>query len=133
VYKRQPIITALAASAIAVLQLALMMNVGLYRGKVGIGIGYGKDERLARKVRMHGNLAENSALFLVLLFLAESLADRPGVVAALAGLFVFARIAHAVGPAQSSGRTVARGLGALGTLLGIGGAAGLIVGRIFAG
>ncbi|MEM8812867.1 MAG: MAPEG family protein [Pseudomonadota bacterium] len=91
-----PIVTAFAAGLLIVLQQALMLNVGLYRGKVGIGAGIGDDQTLERKLRRHGNLAENSALFLVALALAE-MVGAPGIlIASLAGIFILCRLAHAI-------------------------------------
>lgn len=119
-----PIYTAILAGFLIILQQILMVLAGMHRAKVGIGVGHGEDKDLERKVRRHGNLAENSALFLIVLALAE-LYGVPGV-GIVAAVFGVARISHALAFSSLSGSHLPtdsklfpalRIVGAMGTLL----------------
>ena len=90
-----PVYTALAGGALLILQQILMMSTGIYRGKVKQGVGHGGDQTLERKMRRHGNLAENSAIFLIVLALLE-LSGASQLAFWFAIVFVAARIAHAL-------------------------------------
>lgn len=119
-----PEISAIAAAVLIVMQMGLMLSVGLHRVGAGINIGYGEDQNLERKIRRHGNLAENSALFLIALALAELVGAPTFYLTILAALFVFARASHAVALSSLSGShkpagpifPALRALGAFGTV-----------------
>ncbi len=123
-----PIYAAALGAFLIVLQVVLMLRVGLHRAK-GPAIGLGDDKDLERKVRRHGNLAENSGLFLAVLALLEILVGQTWYVAALCGLFAIARASHAFGFSTLAGShgeggegfkntyVKFRAMGALGTLL----------------
>ncbi len=131
-----PLYAAALGAFLIVLQVILMLTVGLHRTK-GAPIGIGDDQELERKVRRHGNLAENSGLFLAVLALLEILVGQTWYTAALCGLFAVARISHAVGFSSLAGShgtegnkspfILLRGMGAFGTLLTALGAAVAIV------
>ncbi|MEM8793341.1 MAG: MAPEG family protein [Pseudomonadota bacterium] len=89
-----PAIAALTAGVLIIMQIILMLSVGLYRGKVNVGVGTGDNLELERKIRRHGNFAENAAMFVVTLALAEGVGANPSILQWLAGLFVAARVAH---------------------------------------
>lgn len=120
-----PVISALVAATLIVLQQALMITVGLHRAKAGIGVGNGNDIHLERKVRRHGNLAENSALFVATLALAELCGAPTLAVIGFGIVFVLARFGHALGFSALSGSHVGqkgsklfpamRAIGAFGT------------------
>ncbi len=123
-----PIYSALLGTFLIVLQVGLMLSVGLHRSK-GQFIGNGDDRDLERKVRRHGNLAENSGLFLAVIALLEIMVGQTTYVFALCVLFAVARVLHALGFSSlagshgedlSGGRKVfagMRAMGAMGTLL----------------
>lgn len=119
-----PILTAYTAAFIAIFQVGLMMAVGLNRGKSGIAFGDGGDDIMLRKIRRHGNLTENAPIFLILLALLELTGGPYLAVAGFAGLFIIARLSHAV--ALSGGPGATRPIGALGTILSITGTAGTL-------
>lgn len=114
-----PTTTAMTAAALALLQIGLMLRVSGRRAATAKGIGDGGDDELARRIRAHGNLAENGPLFLVLLLLTELSGRLPGLVIVIAVAFVCARISHAIGLSRSSGASVLRFIGATGTALSI--------------
>jgi len=125
-----PLVSATVAAVIIILQMILMVVAGAHRAKTGIGTGDGNDDGvdqdLVRKVRRHGNLAENSALFIVTLALAELVGAPANVVMAFGGIFIFARLSHALAFSSLAGShgaegsklfMIARIIGAFGTFL----------------
>ena len=122
-----PIYAAALGAFLIVLQAGLMLTVGLHRSK-GQFIGNGDDRDLERKVRRHGNLAENAGLFLVVIALFEMIVGQTTYVAAVCIVFAVARVLHAIGfssLAGSHGEDLTgarkafagmRGIGAFGTL-----------------
>ncbi|WP_164117792.1 MAPEG family protein [Sphingorhabdus sp. Alg239-R122] len=119
-----PLITATAAGVIIILQVILMITVGLHRAKTGISVGTGEDRDMERKMRRHGNLAENSGLFIAALALLEIVGASRPLVLGLAVTFIIGRLAHVfafsslVGSHNEPGGmifTVGRGVGALAT------------------
>lgn len=123
-----PIYAAALAAFLVTLQAGLMFAVG-YRRMKGPPIGLGDDKDMERRVRRHGNLAENAGLFLAVLAIYELLVGQTSLVLGLCVLFAAARTLHAIGfssLAGSHGDTqasaaglflLARVLGAFGTLL----------------
>lgn len=132
-----PIYSAALGAFIIVLQVLLMMQVGLYRTK-GQFVGIGDDRELERRVRQHGNLAENSGAFIAVLGLLEILVGQTATLFSLCVLFAVARSLHAIGFASLAGShgdnlqgarklfAAARGIGAFGTAATALGAAGVI-------
>lgn len=92
-----PIVTAIAAGLLILLQSALSFAVTLVRRRVRQSLGDGGNPELLAAVRRHGNLAENAALFIASLALLEMLGAQRWFVEVLAGLFILARLAHAAG------------------------------------
>ena len=91
-----PIIAAVAGAILIILQAILMILVGLHRMRNRVALGTGDDPALERKIRRHGNLAENAALFLVVLALAEMTVVPDDVVRVIAIVFILGRILHAI-------------------------------------
>ena len=90
-------ITLTIAGAAAILHVWLSLRVSRLRRPLKIGVGDGGNEVLARRMRAHGNFAENVPIFLVLIGFIE-LATGGGLwLWGAAILFVLARIAHAFG------------------------------------
>ena len=97
-----PLYSAMLGAFLIVLQAALMLTVGLHRSR-GQFIGIGEDRDLERKVRRHGNLAENAGLFLVVIALFEILVGQTTYVAAVCVIFAVARVLHAIGFSSLAG------------------------------
>ena len=122
-----PIYTAWLAAFLVVFQVLLMFNVGTQRAK-GLAIGIGDDRDLERRVRRHGNLAENSGLFLAAIGILEIIAGQTTYVLAIAAGFAVARLLHAAGFSSLAGShgddatgarrifILMRGFGAMGTI-----------------
>ena len=92
-----PIVTAIAAGVLILLQTGLGLAVTLVRRRMKQSLGDGGNAELLAAIRRHGNLAENAALFIAGLGLLEMLGGLRLFVELLAGLFILARISHAVG------------------------------------
>ncbi len=120
-----PIYAATAGAILIILQALLMVTVGLYRAKSGINLGVAGDKELERRIRRHGNLAENAGLFVAVLAVAEMTVVPSNVIKYIAIAFVIARLSHAaalsteVGSHGGKGSKLfvgARVVGAFGTL-----------------
>lgn len=98
-----PIIAAAAGAIVIILQAILMILVGWHRIRNRVGLGTGDDPALERKIRRHGNLAENAALFIVVLALAEMTVVPNDVVRIIAIIFILGRIFHAIALSTVSG------------------------------
>lgn len=112
-----PFITAATAVVLAVIQMFLMLYTARGRGKYKAGLGDGGSDPLLRRIRMHGNLAENAPLFLFLLLLTEMSGQWAGLVPIFAGAFVLVRLSHAIGLSMSAGPSLFRFVGVVGTLI----------------
>ncbi len=110
-----PIITAQAAVVLALLQTFLMMRTGLFRAKTKIGVGDGGNDDMMRRMRAHGNLAENSSLVLILIALNEFAGSSTAILFPVAITFVVLRFSHAAGISKTTGPNPFRVVGALGT------------------
>ena len=99
-----PLTAAALGAFLIILQTVLMLNTGLHRARTSAFIGLSADDpHMERKMRMHGNLAENAALFLVVLALAELNGGAAGVLFWFAVAFAVARISHALAFTSLSG------------------------------
>lgn len=92
-----PQTAAMLGAFLLFLQQILMLSVGFHRTKLKVGIGLSDDPDLERKVRRHGNLAENAGIFLIVLTLLEISGMASTAVFWFALLFAAARVLHAVG------------------------------------
>lgn len=90
-------ITALYASFIALVFLALSVRVIAYRRENKIGLGDDGDKSLMKRMRAQANCAEYAPIALVLLLILE-LQSAPAVLVHLIGAMLLAgRIAHGYG------------------------------------
>jgi uncharacterized membrane protein YecN with MAPEG domain len=116
-------ITLTIAGAAAILHIWLSLRVSSLRRPLKIGVGDGGNEVLLRRARAHGNFAENTPIFLILLGLVE-LARGGNLWLWGAGIvFILARISHAFGM-DRPGANILRVAGILlswAVLLGLGG------------
>ncbi len=114
-----PIFSAIVGGTMLTAQTLLMLTVGMYRTKAGKGVGVEGDMKLERLVRRHGNLAENAAIFTVVLALYELLFGATVLALSIGVVFVFARLLHVFGFASDSGSHLvdAKGAGRIYVLL----------------
>jgi hypothetical protein len=90
-------ITLTIAGAAAILHVWLSLRVSRLRRPLKIGVGDGGNEVLARRMRAHGNFAENVPIMLVLIGFIELATGGNLWLWGASILFVLARIAHAFG------------------------------------
>jgi uncharacterized membrane protein YecN with MAPEG domain len=115
-FSSAPVYTGLTAAVLMLLQIVLMFRVIMQRGKNEVDIGDDGNPDLLQAIRVHANLTENAPIFLIGLGLIEIMAGSTMWVAILGGIFVVARILHAVGFSMSTGVTPGRLIGSLGTI-----------------
>ena len=89
--------TPLVAAVLLLLVTLLASYVSGLRVALKISMGDGGDRRMFRAIRAHANALEHVLPFLLLLFFYELRAGAAAPIRLLGGLFVAARIAHAVG------------------------------------
>ena len=92
-----PYLTLMFASILALMFVGLSVLVIMQRGKAKVGLLTGSDPQLIARVRAHGNFAEYTPFFLVLLALCEAVRLAPWVVLLLGCAFVAGRLCHAYG------------------------------------
>jgi uncharacterized protein len=90
-------ITLTIAGAAAILHVWLSLRVSRLRRPLDIGVGDGGNEVLLRRIRAHGNFAENVPIFLILLGLLEFATGGSLWLWGAAILFILARILHVFG------------------------------------
>jgi uncharacterized membrane protein YecN with MAPEG domain len=92
-----PIVSALTAGVLILMQMALMVGVILARRRNRQSLGDGGKPNMLLAIRRHGNFAENAALFVAGFALLEMTGGNRGTLEILCAAFVLARISHAVG------------------------------------
>lgn len=98
-----PTYAALLGGGLLILQILLMLSVGTYRSGAKKGVGVDGDMKLERLVRRHGNLAENAAIFVIVLALYELLFGQTWIALGTASVFFAARLLHVFGFSSVSG------------------------------
>ncbi|MEL7283104.1 MAG: MAPEG family protein [Pseudomonadota bacterium] len=107
-----PVFTAVLGGTLLPLQTTMMLAVGMYRSRSQQSIGIAGDATLERLVRRHGNLAENAAIFLVVLALFELLFGASAFVWGIGLVFLVARLLHIIGFSNETGSHLANPTGA---------------------
>ena len=85
------------AGAAAILHVWLSLRVSRLRRPLNVGVGDGGNEVLLRRIRAHGNFAENVPLFLILLGLLEFATGGHLWLWGASILFILARLLHVFG------------------------------------
>jgi len=104
-------ITACYAGLLALLLVALSVNVIRLRWQYRQGLGDGGHPALVRAVRVQGNFIEYAPLGLILLWLLETAGFHAWVLHALGIALVLGRAAHGWGLNQSDGPSIGRAMG----------------------
>jgi uncharacterized membrane protein YecN with MAPEG domain len=110
-------ITAIYASLLAILYIVLSYRVAQRRMRLKVGLGTGQNAELERAVRIHGNFGEYVPFALLLLALFEGGGGAAWAVHGAGAGLLIARVLHALGLTQSSGRSPGRFSGVLATWL----------------
>ncbi|MFD2166396.1 MAPEG family protein [Thalassotalea euphylliae] len=110
-------ITALYASILAILFVALAFNVIRFRFKYKVGLGAGEHSELDKAIRIHGNFAEYMPLAMLLMAGAE-LSNVDDAWLHIAGItFVVGRLLHTVGLTKTKGTSMPRFIGMISTFI----------------
>lgn len=112
-----PIVTALYAGILGFLGLVLASRVVQNRQRHRIPLGDAGNEDMQRAMRVFGNFTEYVPMILLLVGFGEMLGAGKWLTHGLAGGLLVARLCHAVGLSQSSGRTLGRAAGVVLTWL----------------
>ena len=98
-----PVYTAYMAAFLILVQTALALSVGGYRGRNRKPIGDADDEVLARRIRRHANMTEYAPIYIAVLALYEFMMGQTTTVFWMALLFAIARVLHVIGFSSSAG------------------------------
>ena len=108
-------ITALYASALAILAIVLSIRVSLMRGTAKVALGDGGNPILTERIRQHSNLVENAPLALILLALAEAQGTSPLWLHLSGGILLASRLIHPLGIRHDQPANPVRIVGSVGT------------------
>jgi uncharacterized membrane protein YecN with MAPEG domain len=101
-------ITALYAGILALLYVALSVNVIRTRRAAGVSLGHAGDKTLERRIRAHGNFAEYAPMGLILVGLTEGLGADVVTVHGLGAALLVGRLCHAFALTSRTPRMRAR-------------------------
>ena len=118
-----PTITLTYGSILALIFLVLSFKVALTRGTTGVSFGPGENDELMGWMRAQQNFAEYVPLILLLLAGLEMTGADTTWLRILGGSLVVARLFHAAGLIIGAKFVIGRAIGALGTIVILGGAA----------
>ena len=110
-------ITALYAAILALVVLALAVNVSMHRGKLKVDLGDGNNPQMLRMIRIHANAVEYVPIALLLMGVYE-LDGGSHQILHIAGIaLVVSRLLHAWGMWNTAQPTIGRIVGVSLTLL----------------
>jgi hypothetical protein len=98
-----PIYAGYMGAFLIIVQTALALSVGGYRGRNRKPIGDADDEVLARRIRRHGNMTEYAPIYISVLAVYELMIGQTTTVFWMALLFAIARVLHVIGFSSSAG------------------------------
>ena len=104
-------ITALYASIMALLLVALAVNVTVHRNKLSVLFGDGAKPQMTRMVRLHGNAVEYLPIGIVLMGLYELNRGLPIALHLTGIVLIVARLIYIAGVWNSDTVTAGRGIG----------------------
>lgn len=106
-----PEVTAFFAGLMLVLQLIFGVIVSANRGKLGIGLGDGGNQKMLQHIRVHGNFSEYVPMILIGMAIAEIAGTSSGILWIAGAALVVSRLVHA-GAIHGKGGAVGIGIGA---------------------
>jgi uncharacterized protein len=92
-----PLVSALTAGILIIIQVVLMLSVVVARRRNRQSLGDGGHQDLLVAIRRHGNFAENAALFVAGFALLELVGGGGTGLAIMCAAFVLGRVSHAIG------------------------------------
>ncbi len=112
-------VTACYAAVLALILMALAINVTVYRWRNRVPLGQGGNAHMLRMVRMHGNAAEYIPIGLLLMAVYELNGGSRAVLHALGTMLIIGRLLHAWGLAHTAAPSFGRASGQVLTWLAI--------------
>ncbi len=110
-----PVISSLYAGLLAIMLVSLALFVIAGRFKYKVGLGYGKNEDMVRRVRMHGNFVEYVPLLLIMMVIMEINSMHGWMLHTYGIGIILTRLSHAYGLYTSSKISLFRTIGMAGT------------------
>lgn len=90
-------ITLSAVAAAALINVWLAIRCGQVRTSEKVSVGDGGNDKLIRRMRAHANFNENTPIVLIMIAALEFAHPGSSALAAVAGVFLFGRVAHGLG------------------------------------
>ena len=111
------LLTGFYASLLGILYIGLAINIIRLRRRFKVGIGTGKNELLAKAIRVHGNFSEYVPLAIILLGCYEINGASAMMLHAIGSILVLSRVLHVIGLNRTIGVSQQRVIGMLSTFL----------------
>lgn len=105
------LLTPIYASVLALIFIGLSFNVIRFRLKTRIPFGDGKDLKMKRAIRVHGNFSEYVPITLLMMYFVEIQSQNPLLIHGLGISFILARVFHIHGVSQLKENVIFRVLG----------------------
>jgi uncharacterized protein len=96
-YLPVPVVSAVTAGALIIIQMVLTLVVVLARRRNRQSLGDGGNPDVLRAMRRHGNFAENAAIFIAGFTLFELIGGPQRSLEIMCAVFVAGRLSHVVG------------------------------------
>ncbi|MEA2993739.1 MAG: uncharacterized protein QOD40_2659 [Alphaproteobacteria bacterium] len=123
-------LTALYAAILAIVTIALGINVTVHRARLGISLGDDGNPQMRRMIRLHGNAAEYVPLAVVLMLIYEINGGAHLALHIIGVGLVAGRVIQTLGMWSSDTPNLARGAGQTLTWLAVAALAVLNISRI---
>ena len=111
------LLTGFYASLLGILYIGLAINIIRLRRRFKVGIGTGKNELLAKAIRVHGNFSEYVPLAVILLGCYEINVASAMMLHAIGSILILGRVLHVIGLNRTVGASQQRVIGMLSTFL----------------
>lgn len=111
------LLTGFYASLLGILYIGLAINIIRLRRRFKVGIGTGKNELLAKAIRVHGNFSEYVPLAIILLGCYEINGASAMMLHFIGSILVLGRVLHVIGLNRTIGVSQQRVIGMLSTFL----------------
>jgi uncharacterized membrane protein YecN with MAPEG domain len=100
-------VTIFITAIFAIMLTVLSLIVSFRRAKLNVISGDGDDATLRRRIRAHGNFAENAPLCILLVLAIEAILATSGIIWIVAAILIASRLLHAIGTLTRSKRIIA--------------------------
>jgi uncharacterized membrane protein YecN with MAPEG domain len=104
-------VTTVYAAILALILMALAINVTLHRRKLRVGLGDGSNPVMLRMMRIHGNAAEYIPIAVLLMLVYELNGGAHTILHLCGCTLILGRVLHAAGLWRSDGQNAGRAIG----------------------